>query len=317
VRTCAVLMLLAATTLLPAACSSETYNKNTNWLVACSSSAECGDASCVCGICTKSCSASEACAANAGLCSSDFAASTQCSVATPALCLAACTVASDCDAGHTCVAGSCVVDASDTCAAHPNALACSGFDEPAPAGWTASIRTGGTLGTVADPRLAGASALDARTTLTGGQSRFASEFATMTAGQLYLRAWLYVAPGTVLNDVHPIVIGDVSKADYGSKFLFSNGKLGVATSNSAVTGSIDAPFGQWYCLRMELEIGTQGSIRAYLNDAPFVDATAIDTLPAGNVHDISVGIDFSGQTDPAEIFVDQVLLDTAPVTCWD
>jgi hypothetical protein len=198
-----------------------------------------------------------------------------------------------------------------------DASACSGFDETTPQGWTASIRGGGDLETVADPHFAGTSALVARTVAANGQSRFAAEFTPQSSGPLYLRAWLYVAPGTVLNDVHPIVIGDVTKADYGSKFLFSNGQLRVTTSNTMVTGSVDAPFGQWYCLRMELDIGLQGSIRAYLNDAKFVDATAVDTLPAGGVHNLSVGIDFAGQADPAQIFVDEVLLDTMPVSCWD
>jgi len=310
--------MFAAGLAFPLGCSSETANKNTNWLVTCSSSADCGGADCICGVCTVSCSTGDTCAANGGICSDSFAATTQCNGQTnTGICLTACAQETDCDASRTCVAGACVSLESGGCAAHPNALACSGFDDPAVPDWTATVDPSGELSVVATPRLAGSGALVARTAMVNGRSRFAHEFTALTSGQLYLRAWIYVAPNTLLNDVHTIVVGDANTADYGSKFVYTNGTLHVAASGVAVTGTVNPPVGQWYCLRMDLGISDQGSIQAYLNDVPFVDATGVDTLPAAGVHNVTAGIDFAGQADPAEIFVDELVLDTTPVGCWD
>jgi hypothetical protein len=232
--------------------------------------------------------------------------------------MASCSQESDCDAANTCVAGACVARRDPSCPAHPGALACSGFDEdPTAAGWVSSIDAGNELSVVSAPRLAGPSALVARTISTSARSRFLHEFPVMNSGQLYLRAWLYVAPTAVLSNVHTIVIGDANTSDYGSKFVYTNGKLHVAASGAALTGSADAPTGQWYCLRMELGIGDQGSLRAYLNDTLFSDSPMVDTLPAAGVHNVTAGIDFASQTDPAEVFIDELVLDTMPIGCWD
>jgi hypothetical protein len=312
-----LLALFAAALALPLACSSETSNKNTNWLVLCSSSAECGDASCICSVCTKSCSAQDACAASAGVCSDSFAATTQCSgTANPGICLAACSQDSDCDADHVCVGGACVARGEDHCAAHSGGLACSGFDALPDASWVSSVRSGGQLD-IAASRFADVGALRALTAGANGRSRFLHEFTRMDSGQLYVRAWMYLSPDAILNDVHTIVIGDANTADYGSKFLYSTGELHVATSGSALDGSAAVALGQWHCLRMELEIGAAGAIRAYLDDQLFVDATGVDTLPANGVHNITAGIDFAGQAEPAEVLTDELLLDTSPVGCWD
>ena len=313
-----ILPLLLAALAFPPACSAETSNKTTNWLVTCSTDADCGGASCICGICTESCTAADTCAASGGLCGDSFAATTQCSGQVNAgICMAACAQESDCDAGQTCVAGACVRREAPGCPAHPGALACSGFDDPAPAGWTATTDADSVLAVVSTPLLAGAGALDARTAAVNGRSRFLHEFTQLQSGQLYLRAWVYAAPGTLLSNVHTIVVGDANTGDYGSKFVYSDGKIHVAAAGAAVPGSADAPLGQWYCLRLELGIGDQGTVRAYLNDSQFVDATGIDTLPAAGVHNVTAGIDFSGQAEPAELFIDELVLDTAPVGCWD
>ena len=316
-KSVAILPLLFAVLALPLACSTtETAHKTTNWLVECSSDADCGDASCICGICTVSCTAADACANSGGICAETFAATTQCSgQANPGICMASCTQESDCGAGNTCIGGACVKRADPTCPGHPGALACSGFDDAAPAGWTPTVDATSALGVVSTPLFSGASALDARTTATNGRARFLHEFTQLDSGQLYLRAWVYVAPGTSLSNVHTIVVGDANTGDYGSKFVYTDGKIHVAAAGGAVTGTADTPFGQWYCLRLELGIATQGTVRAYLNDVQFADATGINTLPAAGVHNVTAGIDFSGQTDPAEVFIDELVLDTAPVGC--
>ena len=46
------------------------------------------------------------------------------------------------------------------------------------------------------------------------------------------------------------------------------------------------------------------------------DATAIDTLPEDGVRQFRAGIDWSSEQDaPFEIYMDDIVLDTAPVAC--
>jgi hypothetical protein len=59
------------------------------------------------------------------------------------------------------------------------------------------------------------------------------------------------------------------------------------------------------------------SVRAYLNDTQFTDATGIDTRPAAGVHNATAGIDLSDQADAAEVFIGELVLETTPIDCWD
>ena len=313
----ACLGLLGVVFTLASACSTEHSNKNTNWLALCESSAECGDADCTCGICTKACNAEADCAGSDGVCAPSFASTGQCDgAAQPGLCLQACASNADCDADRLCLDGACVVRVTSRCGSHLGAAACSGFETAAPVDWTDGSSAGSQISTSTEPRFAGAASLVAHTSGSGDRSRLLHEFPSVTTGSLYLRAWLYMEPGTVVTDVHGIVVGDADTGDYGTKFLYSNGRLRVATPTQDVAGDVAPPFGRWYCLRLEVAVGATGSVRAYLDDEMFADQTNVNTLPAAGVHNVSAGIDFAGQTEPAALLVDELLLDTQPVDCW-
>ena len=103
----AILPIFLVALALPLACeTTETAHKNTNWLMTCASAADCGGASCICGICTVPCSTADECAESSGICGDSFAATTQCSgQANAGICMASCSQESDCDAASTCVAG--------------------------------------------------------------------------------------------------------------------------------------------------------------------------------------------------------------------
>jgi hypothetical protein len=315
-------LLLGPALLIANACegaSSPTLgNKNTNWLSTCSASAECGEASsCTCGVCTIACDSSAACADSSGACTQDLATTLQCGgTAQSPICLKPCSRAEDCDDTQTCVQGTCIARPKDLCSQHDSALICSDLDAAVPTDWVEGSSAGDEVSASTSLRFAGAAALRAHTSGMGGRSRIIHELPMMTTGSLYLRAWVYMNPGAATEDVHALVVGDVNTADYGTKFLYSAGKLRVATSVAPVPGSIDPPFGRWYCLRLELGIGAMGSVKAYVDDQVLADQTGVDTLPATGVHNVSAGIDFAGQTQPGELYVDDLAIDTQPLDCW-
>lgn len=99
---------------LAAACRSDgpqgDGGSQTNWLMACESSAMCGDLECLCGICTLPCGADAECSALGGVCvdGGEEQAVAVCDGARPPtdLCLAPC-VDGACSEGTVCVAGVC------------------------------------------------------------------------------------------------------------------------------------------------------------------------------------------------------------------
>lgn len=88
-------------------------DSHTNWLRTCSSDADCGKLSCICGMCTRRCSDQAGCVNMEASCfaASDSGAVAACSGAAPSsgMCLPACE-AGGCGAGYSCMAGACVPD---------------------------------------------------------------------------------------------------------------------------------------------------------------------------------------------------------------
>lgn len=293
-------------------------NKNTNWLVSCTSSAECGDAAtCTCGVCTIPCASSDACAESSGTCTELLATTVQCGGTSESpVCLKACESEGDCDGSQICLQSTCVTRPQDLCGATADAALCRGLDAAIPDGWNDASAPGEEVKASTKLRFSGAESLLAQTTGANGRSRLIHELPMMTSGSLYLRAWAYMNAGAVVNDVHGFVVGDANTADYGTKFLYSAGKLRVATPRADVGSSVPVPFGRWYCLRLELDIGNAGSVKAYVDDDLLADETGVDTLPATGVHNVSVGIDFAGQTEPGELYFDDVVVDRQPIDCW-
>lgn len=126
-----VALLSLAASLSLGACSSEQpqTGSQTNWLKPCASSADCGDLTCVCGTCTKTCDNTDTCEEFAsGECIqvADHGAVALCNGLTPQapLCLQRCDDAS-CPNGSLCVAGICspARDASVTVSIDPSSTA--------------------------------------------------------------------------------------------------------------------------------------------------------------------------------------------------
>lgn len=106
--------VLVGAAIFSAACSTESKpesvnSSQTHWLRVCTENSDCGELSCVCGVCTEVCSSNATC--------SGFSPDAQCSSAdangacgegTPRkVCLASCSDAEECSQGATCAAGVC------------------------------------------------------------------------------------------------------------------------------------------------------------------------------------------------------------------
>jgi hypothetical protein len=294
---------------------------NTNWLLACSDDAECGEqTSCICGRCSTACDRASGCAEFPGsTCAESVAARQQCGgEQTAGVCLLACEGDADCDSELACVQGACVERAQPTrCDDHPDALFCSGFDDAALPEWSLSAPPQSTLATTTRHRHAGPSSLEARASGDFSRSRYVGEFPVQRSGTLHLRVWMFVEPDTVLANLHVITIGDVDTGDWGVSLEFFEGAQAVETPTVLPVGEgVAIPEGRWFCMRSEIELSdSDGAVRVWLDEQQAARLTGVDTLPAAGSHNLTAGIDHSAQEEHASVFFDELLLETVPVSC--
>jgi hypothetical protein len=215
---------------------------------------------------------------------------------------------------------------ADECTAElAEAIACSGFEaEDVAMGWTETT----IIGTAAVERTTheahfGRGALRAESSGADSVGVVSREFAAVRSGTLYLRAHLFVPAEVPTNTINVFFIGsspapdpftgiDINFAEGGVPQLFSP-QIDPARQDG--TGEI--PRDAWFCLRAELVVDdTEGSIELFVDDESVLLASDVDTLPDDGVHLFRAGVDWSSeQTEPFEMFLDDVALSTAPIPC--
>jgi hypothetical protein len=315
--------LLAA--VLACACSEPSpgpsVGGNTNWLMRCDDAQACGDGlACLCGLCTRSCESDQQCEPFMGAtCSKELARELTCGRAAAAnVCLHGCAENTDCADDMACVQGACVTrPPPSSCSDHPDALVCSGFDSEDLNGFTITAPPDGTLATTQALRHAGAAALETRSQMRNDRTRLVREFPVQTSGTLYLRAWLFVEPGSVLFDLHTLTIGDVDQADWGVNFHMLEDVLAVGLPTRESSGEgLRVPVGSWFCMQAEVRLGDiDGAVRVWLDRQLAVSFADADTLPRRGARNMSVGLDRAVQSEPAALYIDELLLDRQPTEC--
>lgn len=219
-----------------------------------------------------------------------------------------------------------VTDAGvDECAAqHAAALLCSGFEAPAlSSGWDDTmIMNGGVLARSSTRAHHGRAALRASSSAKMSVAVVSKDFPALLSGELYLRLYAYVARGLPTRTMNILFVGQAPEPDpfVGIDFNLENGAVQVYSPQATPmrqTGTSTIPRDRWFCFRARIAISDDhGSVQAFVDDTLALDATNIDTLPPEGVHKFRAGIDWSSQqADFFEIYLDDIVLDTAEVSC--
>lgn len=206
-----------------------------------------------------------------------------------------------------------------------DAIACSGFEaEDLALGWTETT----TIGTAAVERTTdeahfGRGALRAESTGADSVGVLSRAFEAVRSGTLYLRAHLFVPADVQTNTINIFFIGaspapdpftgvDINLAEGGVLQLFSPQLEPVRQD-----GQGEIPRDAWFCLRAELVVDDAvGSVELFVDDASVLLARDVDTLPDEGVRLFRAGVDWSSeQTEPFEMFLDDVALSTEPIPC--
>ena len=215
----------------------------------------------------------------------------------------------------------------DPCVDHPGALACSGFEHPELSDWPEPIVQGsGEIARSTARARSGAASLRAASSGTESSAVVVREFEPRTGGTLHLRVWLYLPGGVATETMNLFFLGDdpnpsedPAAAFLGTDLNLEDGALQLYSPQSAVprvTGTVQVPRDRWFCLRAAFVLADEGAVRVFVDGAPALEVDPHDTLPEGGVHLLRAGVDWSsGQTDPFEVFMDDLVLSDTPVPC--
>jgi hypothetical protein len=223
----------------------------------------------------------------------------------------------DRDAGSDAGAGECN-------GAHAGALLCSGFEaSDLVSDWDERVIEGaGALERSTLRAHDGRASLHASTTSMMSVAVLQKTFTPLLSGDVYLRLYLYVPSNLPTQTLNFLFVGDVPTPDpfVGVDFNFEDGAISTFSPQSIPdrqTGTLTIPRDRWFCFRVHVAIGDDdGSVQSFVDDALALETMDIDTLPANGVRQLRAGVDWSSEQDAFfEIYVDDVVLDTAPVGC--
>ena len=240
--------------------------------------------------------------------------------------------------GYHCTAASAAVCALAGCADNPyeigrfvdhaceqraEALFCSGFERPDLSEWDGVIayNTGEIEQTDAMSR-SGRGALHAASRGEESTGAVFCEFPALTAGDLFLRVYMYVADGQETKTTNVLFLGDEPAPDpfKGIDFNFEAGAPEIfVPENDPVrftSSALVIPRDRWFCYQVHLVIAEEGAVTITIEGETALAVMALDTLPPGGIHLLRAGIDWSSlQTTPFDIYMDDLVLSTEPVSC--
>ena len=194
-----------------------------------------------------------------------------------------------------------------------DAIVCDGFEAGIDS-WTQQI-SGGTLELVSDPVFRGASALRATTQAAGAEAFLQQDFAPITAGSIYTRAYFYL-PSTLITAglVEITNTGDSS----GTHFHYS---IDLDTSvfvinNQSANVAAPIPRDTWFCAEWRIDIGAAGGGELFINEQSAATLTGLDTDLAGGYTRLELGIYNTAPANGAyELAIDEVAMDVVPIGC--
>jgi hypothetical protein len=213
---------------------------------------------------------------------------------------------------------------SDACpAGHATGLVCSGFERAGLPDWsTPMIERSAVVERTNTLTHTGSGALHASSSAMMSVAVLSASFPSVSSGELYLRLYAYVPANLPTEIMNVLFLGAPASSDpfSGIDFNLMDGSVQVyslASEPQRHTGSLTIPRDRWFCLRARVLLGkTDGAVQAYVDDVLALDAKGLVTLPAGGVRELHAGIGWSSQQDAFfEIYMDDVVLDSAPVAC--
>jgi hypothetical protein len=213
----------------------------------------------------------------------------------------------------------------DACSAHDDALLCSGFERPDLSDWMSLVVADAHVEQSEKRSHGGDGSLFAESTGQKSSAVVAKEFSPVKQGELYLRAFLYVPDGLPTKTMNIFFLGDYATPDpfRGVDFNLEDGALSTYSPRNQpdrfTSTTLAIPRDRWFCLQIEMTVSEDAGAVTMLVDGEIgLEQKNVNTRPPAGVHLLRAGIDWSsGQTEPFNFYLDDLVLDTAPIDCTD
>lgn len=211
--------------------------------------------------------------------------------------------------------------ALDCTMTYPTAKLCSGFEGSGMAPWDYDILEQGTVALSTAQAYRGAQSLEIQT-LGADLYKYArwgknSVLNAVDSGDIYLRTYYWIDPATQVTDQLSImVVGNGNDPFPSTNVRIDPGKLVVVVDGNSTSAPFDFPRGRWTCMVLHLKLAATGSVEVSVDGASVVSRTGLETRVAGGYTNVDVGVHYATPTQAAaHLWIDEVVLDTAPVTC--
>lgn len=154
-------------------------------------------------------------------------------------------------------------------------------------------------------------------TESGSARLIATGLGDITSGTFHARYYQWVPSATVIENVSMLhVVSDV--------LPFPGLILIADTDGMYIQATIDSTFGpevpmgvprdKWVCIQATINVSTTGSAAVALDGIPSATFTGNTLPPPNGFSDIHIGA-FLVQSQPVETWVDDVVVDRAPIPC--
>jgi hypothetical protein len=214
----------------------------------------------------------------------------------------------------------------DGCAEHADALLCSGFEKPDLSDFSRVITVNhAQVEQTRERSFQGNGALHAQSTDQESAAVVAKDFPAVKDGDLYLRAYIYVPDGLETQTMNILFLGDIATPDpfKGTDFNLLDGALQTYSPQDHpdrfTSTALTIPRDKWFCFQVHMVVSKDaGAVTINVDGDVALDEKDMNTRPDAGVHLLRIGIDWSSmQTDPFDYYVDDLVLDTAPIPCED
>jgi hypothetical protein len=226
------------------------------------------------------------------------------------------------DAGDSATSSPADAAAGECAAAHQNALFCAGF-EPSDLHdeWSSVSQTGtGEVERVVDVVHSGSASLRATSAAAGTYAVVVADLPALRSGELHVRSYVYVPAAQPTQIMNLLFVGDSGDLQ-GVDLNLDDGAVQLFSHQSAqrYTDTRSIPRDRWFCLRLSLSIDDRrGVVRVFVDERMALQTAAFDTLPDDGVSQLRLGIDWSSEQEAFfEVYFDDVVIDTQPVSCAD
>lgn len=204
------------------------------------------------------------------------------------------------------------------------AFFCEPFEDPSLVYWPVRESMNGTVNQTRARAFRGLGALGAHTTTAGGHAeRIATVVGSLSEGDIYLRAYVFIEEGAVLEHANILHIGahrtrGATEPLAGFNVMEGFASMYIGASNTHVRDRlVEVPRGQWFCAQMMVHVDdVDGAARLWIDDALAGELVGFDTRNEAPYESLGAGIGWSELVqEPLDVYVDELALSRTRLPC--